>query len=124
MLNARLRTPLIDVDRTEPDELALLVSEAAIADEPPAGSGLRARDFGGWWQYIGSTFFRESRMSRLKNETLTLRTTAEIKSLLRQAAEREHRSLASMVEVLVLEYADGHQLKPGGTAADRQSARR
>ena len=63
-------------------------------------------------------------MSRLKNETLTLRTTAEIKSLLRQAAEREHRSLASMVEVLVLKYANGHQLKSGRAAAERQSARR
>ena len=44
-------------------------------------------------------------MARHKNETLTLRTTAEIKDLLRQAADREHRSLASMVEVLVLDYA-------------------
>ncbi|MBL8428381.1 MAG: DUF1778 domain-containing protein, partial [Dechloromonas sp.] len=44
-------------------------------------------------------------MSRQKNETLTIRTTAEIKDLLRQAADREHRSLASMIEVLVMEYA-------------------
>lgn len=43
-------------------------------------------------------------MSRQKNETLTIRTTAEIKDLLRQAADREHRSLASMIEVLVMEY--------------------
>lgn len=44
-------------------------------------------------------------MPRQKNETLTIRTTAEIKDLLRQAADREHRSLASMVEVLVRDYA-------------------
>ena len=44
-------------------------------------------------------------MARHKNETLTLRTTAEVKDLLRQAADREHRSLASMVEVLVLDYS-------------------
>lgn len=44
-------------------------------------------------------------MPRAKNQTLTLRTTAEIKELLRMAAEREHRSVASMVEILVLEYA-------------------
>jgi uncharacterized protein (DUF1778 family) len=44
-------------------------------------------------------------MPRHKSETLTLRTTAEIKDLLRQAAEREHRSVTSMMEVLVLDYA-------------------
>ncbi|MBL0283118.1 MAG: DUF1778 domain-containing protein [Zoogloea sp.] len=44
-------------------------------------------------------------MPRQKNETLTIRTTAEIKDLLRQAAELEHRSLASMIEVLVRDYA-------------------
>lgn len=43
-------------------------------------------------------------MSRLKAETLSIRTTGEIKQLLRLAAERERRSMASMVEILVLEY--------------------
>ena len=62
-------------------------------------------------------------MPRAKNETLTLRTTAEIKSLLRQAADREHRSLASMVEVLVLDYANGHKLKPDRGAASRRTSR-
>ena len=51
-------------------------------------------------------------MSRQKNETLTIRTTAEIKDLLRQAADREHRSLASMIEVLVMEYAKKAKLRP------------
>ena len=51
-------------------------------------------------------------MSRQKNETLTIRTTAEIKDLLRQAADREHRSLASMIEVLVMEYAKKAKLQP------------
>jgi uncharacterized protein (DUF1778 family) len=40
-------------------------------------------------------------MPRTKDEVLSIRTTAEVKDLLQQAAEREHRSLASMVEVLV-----------------------
>ncbi len=53
-------------------------------------------------------------MSRLKDETLSLRTSGEIKQLLRLAAERERRSVASMVEVLVLEYARVHDLSPGG----------
>jgi hypothetical protein len=47
-------------------------------------------------------------MSRLKDETLSIRTSAEIKQLLRLAAERERRSVASMVEILVLEYARRH----------------
>ena len=50
-------------------------------------------------------------MPRQKNETLTIRTTAEIKDLLRQAAEREHRSLASMIEVLVRDYAKKAKLQ-------------
>jgi len=44
-------------------------------------------------------------MSRNKCETLSIRTTAEIKDLIRQAADREHRSVASMMEVLVLTHA-------------------
>jgi uncharacterized protein (DUF1778 family) len=49
-------------------------------------------------------------MKRLKDETLSIRTSADIKQLLRLAAEREHRSVASMVEVLVLAYAQEHHL--------------
>lgn len=49
-------------------------------------------------------------MARTKNEVLTIRTTAEIKALLKLAAERERRSAASMVEVLVLDYARSHSL--------------
>lgn len=50
-------------------------------------------------------------MSRLKAETLSIRTTDEIKQLLRLAAERERRSVASMVEILVLDYAGQHGLQ-------------
>jgi hypothetical protein len=46
----------------------------------------------------------------LKNETLSIRTSAEIKQLLRMAAEREHRSVAAMIEVLILNYAQQHNL--------------
>jgi uncharacterized protein (DUF1778 family) len=45
-------------------------------------------------------------MPRNKCETLSIRTTAEIKDLIRLAAEREHRSVASMLEVLVLAHAE------------------
>ncbi len=50
-------------------------------------------------------------MPRNKCETLSIRTTAEIKDLIRQAAEREHRSVASMVEVLVMAHAEQSGLK-------------
>lgn len=49
-------------------------------------------------------------MSRRKDETLSIRTSADIKRLLRMAAERERRSVASMVEVLVLNYAKANEL--------------
>ena len=63
-------------------------------------------------------------MPRTKNEVLTIRTTAEVKALLKLAAEREHRSAASMVEVLVLNYADAHGLAVANAkqpAADKGS---
>jgi uncharacterized protein (DUF1778 family) len=44
-------------------------------------------------------------MPRTKDETISIRTTADVKTLLRQAAARERRSLASMMEILVLDYA-------------------
>ncbi len=50
-------------------------------------------------------------MPRSKDKTLSIRTTDEVKSLLRLAAVRERRSVASMVEVLVLAYASEHNLK-------------
>lgn len=45
-------------------------------------------------------------MPRHKSATLSIRTTAEIKDLVRQAADQEHRSVASMLEVLVMAHAD------------------
>jgi uncharacterized protein (DUF1778 family) len=54
-------------------------------------------------------------MSRLKDETVSIRTSADIKQLLRLAAERERRSVASMVEILVLEYARLHDLQTGAS---------
>jgi len=49
-------------------------------------------------------------MARTKNEVLTIRTTAEVKALLKLEAERERRSASSMIEVLVLNYAEAHGL--------------
>ena len=50
-------------------------------------------------------------MKTPKDETLSIRTSADIKQLLRIAAEKEHRSIASMMEVLILNYAQEHGLK-------------
>ncbi|MES2160326.1 MAG: hypothetical protein V4476_04150 [Pseudomonadota bacterium] len=50
-------------------------------------------------------------MPRLKAKTLSIRTSAEIKQLLSLAAQRERRSVASMIEILVLEYARQHGLQ-------------
>ena len=50
-------------------------------------------------------------MPRAKNEVLTIRTTTEVKALLKLAAEQERRSVASMVEVLILAYAKEHGLR-------------
>ena len=61
-------------------------------------------------------------MSRLKDETLSIRTSAEIKKLLRLAAERERRSVASMIEILVLEYARTHDLQPDRQDTEPQQA--
>ena len=61
-------------------------------------------------------------MARTKNEVLTIRTTAEVKALLKLAAEREHRSAASMVEVLVLDYAKAHGLAVSESGPERKRA--
>ena len=57
-------------------------------------------------------------MKRLKDETLSIRTSADVKQLLRMAAEKEHRSIASMMEVLILNYAQEHGLKADALATE------
>lgn len=51
---------------------------------------------------------------------MSIRTSADIKQLLRIAAEREHRSIASMMEVLILAYAQQHGLKTDGAREQKQ----
>lgn len=43
-------------------------------------------------------------MATTKTTTLTFRIEPALKEALRMAAEREHRSLANMVEVLIRDY--------------------
>lgn len=47
-----------------------------------------------------------------KTETLNLRVTPELKDLLRLASTREHRTLSNMVEYLVREHCERHQIAP------------
>lgn len=76
-------------------------------------------------QYICRTrLLKRSTMKRLKDETLSIRTSADIKQLLKLAADREHRSVASMVEVLVLAYAHDHGLKATADAAIKSAERK
>lgn len=49
-----------------------------------------------------------------KTETLNLRVSPDLKELIRQAADREHRTLANFIEVLVRKHCDeqGIQVQP------------
>jgi len=64
-------------------------------------------------------------MARKKCETLSIRTTGEIKDLVRQAADHEHRSVASMIEMLILDYAKQNltSFQEGKIVAKRNSSK-
>lgn len=50
----------------------------------------------------------------VKTETVTFRLRPEIKAALREAAEREHRRLANMLEVMILNWRDMQGARPLG----------
>ena len=76
-------------------------------------------------QYICVTTILCIAMSLLKDETLSIRTSLEIKQLVRMAAERERRSVSSMIEILVLDYARQHnlQLTSSATVKTKKTAK-
>jgi uncharacterized protein (DUF1778 family) len=45
--------------------------------------------------------------------TITLRITRATRDLLREAAERDHRSMANMVEVLILRHCEVNAISMG-----------
>jgi len=58
----------------------------------------------------------------VKTETVTFRIRPDVKAALRDAAEREHRSLANMLEVMIRCYvaglpADGGRVPPLATSS-------
>ncbi|MEN9543288.1 MAG: hypothetical protein RLZZ598_121 [Pseudomonadota bacterium] len=59
-----------------------------------------------------------------RTETLNLRVTSELKELVRLAAEREHRSISNLIEVLVRDYCTKHGVKTesGASEAPKKSA--
>ncbi len=63
-------------------------------------------------------------MSRFKNETLSIRTTAEIKDLPCQTVGRERRSVASIIEAPVVNYARRHGLSQTAAAISETSRRK
>lgn len=59
----------------------------------------------------------------LKTETLNLRVTPAFKDLVREAAERERRSISNLIEVLVHEHCQKSGIQPSeapGTSRDQQ----
>ena len=51
-----------------------------------------------------------SRMNEPKTEVLNLRMSPSVKSLLRAAADEQHRTLSNMLEVLILEHCDRNDI--------------
>lgn len=58
------------------------------------------------------------RMSRTKIATLNLRITPALKAAVREAASREHRSVANMVEILIRRHCDDSGIPIEDPAAD------
>ena len=59
-----------------------------------------------------------------KTETLNIRVTSDLKELVRLAAEKEHRTLANFVEVLVRNHCDEHQIYAGNQSDATRPQRR
>jgi hypothetical protein len=61
-------------------------------------------------------------MSRTKISTLNLRVSPAVKNAVRTAADREHRSVANMIEVLIRRYCEQNGISVKDTqSGDRQS---
>ncbi|AOV16775.1 hypothetical protein BJI67_06610 [Acidihalobacter aeolianus] len=64
-------------------------------------------------------------MATAKTTTLTFRIEPELKEALRTAAEREHRSIANMVAVLIMDYCERNDIpvEPGPAAGRKRVAK-
>lgn len=61
-------------------------------------------------------------MAAVKTATLTFRIEPGLKEALRTAAEREHRSIANMVEVMIREYCGRNDIAISDQAAPPNKA--
>lgn len=57
-------------------------------------------------------------MSTLKTEAVSVRVEPHIKAALQTAADRQMRSLANMVEVMVVEYCRAHDYPLSGVPSE------
>lgn len=58
-----------------------------------------------------------------KTETLNLRVSPDLKELVRRAAEREHRTIANFIEVLVRDHCDRVGVGRGALPTKSSSSR-
>ncbi|MFG6490519.1 DUF1778 domain-containing protein [Roseateles sp. BYS78W] len=58
-----------------------------------------------------------------KTQTLNLRVSPELKELVRVAAERDHRTIANFVEMLVREHCTRQGITAGQTPSKRTTSR-
>lgn len=58
-------------------------------------------------------------MAKESAVTITLRIKQDTRDLLKRAAEKDHRSMANMVEVLILRYCESNGIAVRGTRAKR-----
>ncbi|ATE60615.1 type II toxin-antitoxin system antitoxin [Thauera sinica] len=63
-------------------------------------------------------------MARRKTEAINLRMSAEIKELLRFAADREHRTLSNMIEYLLIDYCERHAISPPAQTEEKPASSR
>ena len=59
-------------------------------------------------------------MATAKTTTLTFRIEPELKEALRTAAAREHRSIANMVAVLIMDYCEHNDIVIDGMEAPQE----
>lgn len=62
--------------------------------------------------HLQALILRAPLVKSLKDETVSIRTFVGIKQILRQTADRERSSVASMIEDLIINYAKAHGLAP------------
>jgi len=59
-------------------------------------------------------------MAVLKSTNLNLRIAPEVREALREAAERDHRSVSNMVEYLIVQYCQRNEIPVQKKSADGQ----